>query len=144
MNTHQTQSPSSKSISKGILIRGFSFITLAVVIMAAVWLYMINENQFQIEEILEEQTESKAVFTMREAAYQRTIALSRMALMEDEFDQDEEYIKIKEQAGEFIKAREVFIKHLDEEKFPKEFAIWKRLIPHISRFFVKWKKRRSS
>lgn len=131
MDSPELQNAPSTSISKGILIRGFSFITLAIVIMAVVWFYMINENQTQIEEILEEQTESKAVFTMREAAYQRTIALSRMALMDDEFDQDEEYIKLKEQAGEFIKAREIFIKHLDKKRFPKEFSIWEGLIPDI-------------
>ena len=131
MDTPKLQELPSASISKNILIRGFSFITLAVVIMAAVWLYMINENQKQIEEVLEEQTESKAVFTMREAAYQRTIALSRMALMDDEFDRDEEYIKLKEQAGKFIKARELFIGHLDEKKFSKEYAIWQELAPYI-------------
>jgi signal transduction histidine kinase/DNA-binding response OmpR family regulator len=131
MKTQQTPSPSSKTISKGILIRGFSSIALAIVIMATVWFYMINQNQKQIEEILEEQTESKAVFTMREAAYQRVIALSRMALMEDEFDRDEEYLKIIEQADSFLKAREIFISHLDEKKFPKEYAIWKQSSPDI-------------
>ncbi|MDX2440635.1 MAG: ATP-binding protein [Desulfobacterales bacterium] len=99
--------------------------------MAAVWFYMINENQKHIEEILEEQEETKAVFTMREAAYQRTLGLSRMALMEDEFDQDEEYIKIKEQAGKFIAAREKFTSLIDAKKFPKEFAIWNDLVPAI-------------
>ena len=131
MDNFEFQNSPNESISKGILIRGFSFITLAVVIMAVVWFQMISQSQQQIENILEEQSETKAVFTMREAAYQRTIALSRMALMEDEFDQDDEYIKLKEQAGKFIKAREIFIEHLDKNEFPKEFAIWNGLVPDI-------------
>lgn len=128
-NTHGT---SNASISKGLLIRGFAFITLAIIIMAVVWFYMITENQTHIDEILEERAESKAVFTMREAAYLRVIALSRMALMEDEFDRDVEYLKIKEQAGKFIAARDIFLGFLDKVRFPTEYRIWQEISPVIS------------
>jgi len=71
------------------------------------------------------------VFTERETEYQRTPECSRKAHMEDEFDKDAEYIKLKEQARKFIAAREKFVKYLDKKKHPKEFAIWNDLVPAI-------------
>ena len=119
------------SNTKSTLVKGFGFIILAIVIMAIVWFQMMTENQTKIEKILDEQNDSRAIFTMRDAAYQRALILHRMALLKDEFDRDEEYIQLKEKAGDFIKAREAFLKSMKAGSFPKELAIWEQALPHI-------------
>jgi len=43
---------------------------------------------------------------MRDAAHKRALALYRMAILEDPFDLDAEYIHFMEQAGKFIAARD--------------------------------------
>lgn len=117
--------------SKGILIQGFGFTILVIIIMAAVWFQMISEHQIKIDQILAEQNETRAVFTMRDAAYQRALILHRMALLEDEFDRDEEYLLFKEKAEDFIKAREMFLAAMAEGSFPNEMAIWEQALPDI-------------
>ncbi|MEE8380130.1 MAG: ATP-binding protein [Gammaproteobacteria bacterium] len=118
--------------SRDILIKGFGFISLVIVVMAVVWFFMITSTQNQINEILKEQEQSRAIFKMRDAAYQRALILYRMTLLEDEFDRDEEYLKFKEKAQEFLVARESFLTHLSDDSFQKEVEIWQSAGPDIN------------
>lgn len=121
----------STSNIKAILIRGFGMITLLIAAMTSMWFYMIMGNQSQIENILKEQTERLSIFTMRDAAYQRAIILHRMALLEDEFDRDDENLKLKQKAEEFIKAREAFLSSEKNHPNSKEIQIWENALPDI-------------
>jgi diguanylate cyclase (GGDEF)-like protein/PAS domain S-box-containing protein len=62
------------------------------------------------------------VATMRSAARDRSISLHRMALMTDPFERDEEYLKFRQAAWDFIEARNALARmRLD----PREEAVFK-------------------
>jgi signal transduction histidine kinase/FixJ family two-component response regulator len=117
--------------SKSILTKGFGFIILVIAIMAVIWFRLMSEHQVKIEKILEEQAESRAIFTLRDAAYQRALILHRMSLLDDEFERDEEYLQFKKKAEDFIKAREIFLDSMKGGEFQKELAIWEQALPFI-------------
>jgi signal transduction histidine kinase/CheY-like chemotaxis protein len=125
----------AENSSRGILIQGFGFISLVIVIMAVVWFFMITETQKQIDEIIKDQEEAAAVSTMRDSVYQRALILHRMALMEDEFDRDDEYIRFKEKAGDFIKARDFFLgrSQVNHDSHPEKLAIWEGIKSSITK-----------
>ncbi|MBL1278240.1 MAG: hypothetical protein COB30_019365 [Ectothiorhodospiraceae bacterium] len=114
-------------------MKGFAFNALLIIAMVAAWFFIIMENQRQIEQILKEHTEARAIFTMRDAAYQRAIILHRMALLADVFDRDDEYMKLREQASIFIKARETFLVNGLSSLNPQEREIWQAVLPNIQK-----------
>ena len=137
MSESRSQKDGSKGAeerSRGVLIQGFGFISLVIVIMAAVWYSMISETQKQIDEIIKDQEEAAAVSTMRDSVYQRALILHRMALMKDEFDRDDEYIRFKEKAGDFIKARDFFLgrSQVNHDSHPEKLAIWEGIKSSIT------------
>ena len=121
----------NSSYSKSTLIKGFGFIILLIITMAAIWFRIMSGHQDKIEKILDEQTESRAIFNMRDAAYQRALILHRMALLDDEFDRDEEYLQFKIKAEDFIKAREIFLQSIADGASPNKLAIWEKALPYI-------------
>jgi len=108
-----------KTNSRTLLTIGFGTILILLAIMTANWLNYIQETTERIEEILEEQKETALVFKMRDSAHMRTLILHRIALLDDSFDRDDEYMEFKEHASEFIKARDALVKmgmNKEEEK----------------------------
>ena len=116
--------------SRLILIFGFSFMILIIVALTAIWAINVNENIKNIQGIFGEQKQTRLVVQMLDAARQRAIILHRMALMTDPFDVDEEYMKFKEMAGRFIKARDELLSMQKEAQV--EIAIWKQAVPKIN------------
>ena len=121
------------SKSKAILLKGFGFLTVLIILMAGAWFFMTFDNQGRIARILKEQSEMRAIFAMRDAALQRTIILHRMALLDDEFERDEEYMKLKEKAEAFIKARGQFLGFESDNKDSKALKIWGQVSTDINK-----------
>ncbi|MCG6971190.1 MAG: response regulator, partial [Gammaproteobacteria bacterium] len=114
--------------SKRVIAAGFGTILSILMFMTAVWVSHIMENTDRLQEIVLEHEESEYVFQMRDAAYNRAIALHRMALMDDPFERDDEYMEFKAAAETFIKSRDKLLNHnLTEE----EQKIWQRAKPLV-------------
>ena len=114
--------------STRMIAAGFGTILSILIFMTAVWVTHIVENTKRLQEIVMEHEESEYVFQMRDAAYDRAIALHRMALIDDPFERDEEYMEFKTAAETFIKARDKLLNHnLTQE----ELTIWERAKPLV-------------
>jgi signal transduction histidine kinase len=92
--------------TKPVIIFGFSIILLILAALSAIWLFHIQSNTHRLTSLVTEQQVSELIFIMRDAAHKRALALYRMAILEDPFDRDEEYVHFMEQAGKFIAARD--------------------------------------
>ena len=84
---------------------GFGLILIIMAVLTAIWLTNITSNKALVTEIARDQKKTEFIFDMREAANQRALSLYRMSVMDDPFDQDEEYLNFREQGTNFIKAR---------------------------------------
>jgi len=98
-------------------------------VLTFTWVIHVSESKHNIRSIFVEQKQSRLLMTMRDAARQRTIYLHRMAMMEDEFDRDEEYMRFKQAAADFIKARDELLSL--EKDATEEILIWNRASPNI-------------
>ena len=87
-----------------IILLGFGLILVILAMMTVIWLTHITTNNHYITDIVKDQKKTKFIFDMREAANQRALSLYRMSILKDPFDQDEEYLKFRKQAENFIKA----------------------------------------
>lgn len=94
-----------KSHTNAIILLGFTLILAIMAMLTAIWLTNITTNKALIAEIVKDQKKTELIFDMREAANQRALSLYRMSVIEDPFDQDEEYLNFREQGTNFIKAR---------------------------------------
>lgn len=103
-----------------------------MIVVAASWFFMINENEKQVSEIISEREESKPVLEMRNAVHEQHSTLSLLVTAIDKTSQEDERLYLEEQIRIFEKARNQFVAHLDEKKFPKEFAIWREINTAIS------------
>ena len=92
--------------TKPVIIIGFSIILSILAVLSAIWLFHIKSNSHRLTTLVKEQKVSELIFIMRDAAHKRALALYRMAILEDPFDKDEEYLHFKEQAEKFIAARD--------------------------------------
>ena len=73
--------------------------------MTVIWLTHITDSNRSITEIVKDQEKTEFIFNMRDAASQRALSLYRMSVLADPFEQDEEYLRFRKQAENFIKAR---------------------------------------
>ena len=92
--------------TKPVIIIGFSIILSILAVLSAIWLFHIKSNSHRLTTLVKEQKVSELIFIMRDAAHKRALALYRMAILEDPFDKDQEYLHFKEQAEKFIAARD--------------------------------------
>ena len=74
-----------------------------------------------MQRIANAQLETSLLTTMRDATHRRAISLARMNAMDDPFDRDEEFIKIREMGTMFLKARD---KLWDRPMSPQEEKAW--------------------
>ena len=118
----------NKTNSKTVLSIGFGTILILLLILTINWLTYIQTNTERIQEVLEEQKETELVFKMRDSAHRRSLILHRIALLEDSFDRDDEYMIFKEMASNFIKARDELVSMGMNEK---EEKIWVEAKTHI-------------
>jgi len=86
-----------KSHTNVIILLGFALILIIMAVLTAIWLANITANKALVAEIATDQRKTEFIFDMREAANQRALSLYRMSVMDDPYNQDEEYRKCREQ-----------------------------------------------
>ena len=103
--------------SKTIITIGFTTILFLLALLIVMWVNSIAENKARLNIIAEEQLKTEMITRMRDATHRRALALHRMPQLDDPFDRDEEFIKIRELGTEFLKARDnVIDKRLSKEE----------------------------
>ena len=111
---------------------GIGFFGIAVLFLAiiAIWLAMVSHNNANIRRLNRGELQRQLIFTMRDVAQQRNLALFRMAALQDAFERDAEYLRFTDSAGHFIAARQQLLK----KYFDNTTAdYWHRLKPLIQR-----------
>lgn len=111
-----------------IILLGFALILFIMAALSAIWLTNINTNSYYLNAIVKDQEKSEFIFDMREAANQRALSLYRMSVLSDPFDRDEEYLKFRKQAENFIKAR---LALADVGETEEEQVAWEKALPLI-------------
>lgn len=91
--------------SKQFFIFGFISIILLLSALIVVWHNNIRTSTERLQRIAGDQLETSLLTTMRDATHRRAISLARMNAMDDPFDRDEEYMKIREMGTLFLKSR---------------------------------------
>ena len=117
-----------KSHTNAIILLGFTLILVIMAVLTAICLTNITANKAHISEIVKDQKKTELIFDMREAANQRALSLYRMSVLEDPFEQDEEYLNFREQGTNFIKARLALVE-AGERKEAR--AAWLETLPLI-------------
>lgn len=93
--------------TKYLLALGFALVlTLmaALVVIGLTHAKTLNERMGVI--VNEYSTKADLVATMRSVARDRSVSLHRMAVMSDPFERDEEYLKFRQAAWDFLQARD--------------------------------------
>jgi signal transduction histidine kinase len=98
--------PSSQSRSKTVFILGFSTILLLLMVLLGGWIKSVQDNERILQEITDEQLETRLISSMRGTALRRAIALHRMTIMEDPFERTAEGDLFLQLGGEFVAARD--------------------------------------
>jgi len=123
---HSKRAPAPRA-QKSIVL-GFCAIAMLFFVIVAVWLAMASNHNASIQQIHISELQQQLIFTMRNAAYERNLALFRMATLQDPFARDTEYLQFKAAAVKFIVARQQLLEsHLDENIADN----WQRLKPGI-------------
>ncbi len=118
-----------KTTSKTVVLAGFAALLVLLVSLLLIWIRSVSSTMDRIEAIARETREQELMFTMRDAAHKRALSLFRMVSMDDPFERDDEYLKFKEYAGEFLGARdELLAKFLDKTERP----LWERVAPSVT------------
>lgn len=97
---------SSKTRSKAIITTGFTTIVICLVILLCVWVINVYKNEAILNEIADAQLQSRQIAIMRNAAYRRALALHRMSIMDDVFEQEEEERNFRILGGIFLTEQE--------------------------------------
>jgi signal transduction histidine kinase len=111
-----------------IILLGFALILVIMATLTAIWLTHTTTTNNNITKIVNAQEKTELVFAMRDAANQRALSLYRMSVLSDPFEQDEEYLRFRTLAEDFIKAR-LALAELGESKI--ERAAWLKAKPKI-------------
>ena len=101
---------SSKTRSKAIIVTGFVTITACLLVLLSVWVFNVYNNEAILNEIADAQLQTRQIAIMRNAAYRRALALHRMTIMPDPFDQEEEERHFYELGSVFRSTRSKVLK----------------------------------
>ncbi len=96
----------SHNRSKTVITIGFSTIIVFLMVLIGLWVDTVISNERILKEIAQAQLETRQISAMRNAAYRRALALHRMSIMDDPFDQEEEERRFRLLGGEFLSNRE--------------------------------------
>ncbi|WP_455197975.1 GAF domain-containing sensor histidine kinase [Kaarinaea lacus] len=96
-------SPTNRS--KLVITIGFTTIIVFLLLVLGLWIDSVVKNENILKEIAESQLETRQIATMRNAAYRRALALHRISIMDDPFEQEEEERRFFELGGIFIQNR---------------------------------------
>jgi hypothetical protein len=107
--------------SKQFFIFGFISIIVLLIALINVWHNNIRTSTERLQRLAGSQLETSLLTTMRDATHRRAISLARMNAMDDPFDRDEEFIKIREMGTLFLKSRD---KLWQQPMTPEEQKAW--------------------
>ncbi|MEJ2179148.1 MAG: ATP-binding protein [Gammaproteobacteria bacterium] len=110
--------------SKSFFVIGFISIIMLLTALIIVWHNTIRTSTERLQRIADDQLETSLLTTMRDATHRRAISLARMNAMDDPFDRDEEFIKIREMGTMFLKARD---KLWDRPMSKQEEKAWEKV-----------------
>jgi signal transduction histidine kinase len=116
--------------TKTFLTLGFLALGLLFLAVVGVWTKTVSTNNNNLLKMSHEQDQRHLIFSMRDASHQRALSLYRMANMSDPFERDEEYLRFKQFAVQFISARQTLLEHYLSEP---EQRIWDQIRPLIGR-----------
>lgn len=112
---------SAQTRSKTVITIGFTTIIIFLMVLIALWVDTVMSNEKILKEIAQSQLETRQISVMRNAAYRRALALHRMSIMDDPFDQEEEERRFRLLGGEFLANRE---KVLSRPMRGREMLAW--------------------
>lgn len=112
---------SAKTRSKAIITLGFAAILVSFMVLLGIWVLNVFDNEKTLKEISDAQLETRQISVMRNAALRRAIALHRMGIMDDPFDQEEEERRFRILGGIFLTEQE---KVLSRPKIGQEKLAW--------------------
>jgi signal transduction histidine kinase len=92
--------------TKTVITIGFTTIIVFMMVLIGLWVKTVINNEKVLKEIAQVQLETRQISAMRNAAYRRALALHRMSIMDDPFDQEEEERRFRLLGGEFLTNRE--------------------------------------
>jgi len=97
--------------SRITLSLGFILILCLLAAVAIIGVTRMAAIKSRMDAIVSQQNvKTELVAAMHNAARERSISLHRMALMQDPFERDEEYLYFRQMAWDFIKARDALVK----------------------------------
>ena len=85
---------------------GFASIIFILVSLVFFWHQDIRNSTERLQKIADSQLETTLITTMRDATLRRAVSIARMNAMDDPFDRDEEFMKIREMGAQFLEARD--------------------------------------
>ena len=85
---------------------GFASIIFILVALIIVWHNDISNSTERLKRIADAQLETSLITTMRDATLRRAVSIARMNAMDDPFDRDDEFMKIREMGTKFLESRD--------------------------------------
>ncbi|MDT8385843.1 MAG: ATP-binding protein [Gammaproteobacteria bacterium] len=114
----------TKTQSKTIITTGFVTIVACLLVLITIWVFNVYTNEAILNEIADAQLETRQIAIMRNAAYRRALALHRMSIMPDPFDQEEEERRFYELGSIFRSTRSEL---LAQPMHPRERQVWEQI-----------------
>lgn len=96
--------------TKNVVALGFALVVVLMVSLLLIGVRMVENSQQRLDELVHvNNLKIELVSEMRYAARERTINLYRMLLLDDPFEQDEEWMQFNSFGGQFVTARQAIL-----------------------------------
>jgi signal transduction histidine kinase len=114
----------AKINSSKVFTIGFATIMVLLFALMTVWVKSVSDNSRRLRHTADEHLDTTLISTMREMTYRRVLNIQRMIAMDDPFERDDVYMRIRDYGTEFLKARDALFERemTDEEKVAWEKA----------------------
>lgn len=121
--------PAPAAGTQRIIIAGFAVVLVLLAALAALGLmHMASLKARMADLVAESSLKTESVYVMSRVSRERFASLGLMAMLDDPFERDAEYLHYMQQAATFIAARD---RLLEAGMSPAEKAIWARIGAHI-------------
>lgn len=96
--------------TKNVVGLGFALVVVLMISLVLIGVRMVSNSQQRLDQLVHvNNLKIELVSEMRYAARERTINLYRLLLLEDPFEQDEEWMLFNAHGGRFVAAREAIL-----------------------------------